>query len=577
VSDNPFVKTISSFKTDLNVVAQKGHTLITFRDDLITKLKNNVIPPNKLSKESELVKLSEGLSHIINDSITNWMSGWDASTPMRELSEQYSDRIILLVFGKVNAGKSSFCNSIIELFSDEQIKRFYLEDGEVKYTKDKFKEGVTETTARIQGVELANNLVLLDTPGLHSVTDVNGDLTKIFTDSADAILWLTPSTSPGQVQELNDLKTELEQRKPLLPVITRSDFLEDDIDENDCIVQILKNKSRINREEQEKDVRKRATTALDEEIEIKVPISISVHSYKQSNGDQEGLDISGLTRLYSDLGNILNEAKVYKVEKASQQVINYFDRDILSSLTNVVQPQISKLIQSAKETVSNLNAKKVIISKNLVADVCSLLPEIVEKYKVNSDVAGLSGEVNTIIESSLNTKLQVELDDYVTSIQNVASDLSADSLGEFQVQTADIKIIKGSSGKSISSGIGGIGAGTAGAYYGGLAGTAFIPIPVVGTAIGGAIGGLLGGLLGSAAGDYVGETFVETETVTEVVGVDSAQVLESTMTKIQDELPILVEGVINDVISSINAAGTFAEQVQKLIDDFKDQVEELKR
>jgi predicted GTPase len=577
VNDNPFVKTLSSFNADLNVVAQKGNTLITYRDDLIAKLNKNVIPPSKLSKQSELVKLSEGLSFIINDSITNWMTSWDASTSMRELSEQYSDKIILLVFGKVNAGKSSFCNSIIEQFSSEQVKRFYLENSEVKYTTEIFKEGVTETTARIQGVELANNLVLLDTPGLHSITDENGNLTKVFTDSADAILWLTPSTSPGQVQELSDLITELEQKKPLLPVITRSDFLDDDIDKNDCIIQTLKNKTERNRKEQENDVMARAKTALAEDITIKAPISISVHSFKQSDGSLESQDTSGLTRLYTDLGNILNEAKAYKVEKASQQVINYLDRDVLSSLTSIVQPQIDKLIKSSKETVINLNAKKVIITKSLVAEVCSLLPEIVEKYKANSDVAGLSGEINNVIENSLNAKLQVELDHYVTSIQTIASDLSAESLGEFQVQTADIKVVKGSVGKSISSGLGGIGAGSAGAYYGGIAGTAFIPIPGVGTAIGVAIGGILGGLLGGVAGDYVGEVFVETETVTEVVGVDSAQVLESTMTKIQEMLPNLVEGVIDDVISSINGAGTFATKAQKLIDDFKDQVEELKR
>jgi predicted GTPase len=577
VNDNPFVKTLSSFKADLNVVAQKGNTLITYRDDLIAKLNNNVIPPNKLSKQSELVKLSEGLSLIINDSITNWMTNWDASTPMRELSEQYSDKIILLVFGKVNAGKSSFCNSIVEQFSSEQVKRFYLENGEVKYTTEIFKEGVTETTARIQGVELANNLVLLDTPGLHSITDENGDLTKVFTDSADAILWLTPSTSPGQVQELKDLIKELEQKKPLLPVITRSDFLDDDIDENDCIIQTLKNKTESNRKEQENDVMARAKTALAEDITIKVPISVSVHSFKQSDGSLESQNTSGLTRLYVDLGSILNEAKIYKIEKASQQVINYLDRDILSSLTSIVQPQIDKLIKSSNETVTNLNTKKVIITKSLVAEVCSLLPEIVEKYKANSDVAGLSREINNVIENSLNAKLQVELDHYVTSIQTIASDLSAESLGEFQVQTADIKVVKGSVGKSISSGLGGIGAGSAGAYYGGIAGTAFIPIPGVGTAIGVAIGGILGGLLGGVAGDYVGEVFVETETVTEVVGVDSAQVLESTMTKIQEMLPNLVEGVIDDVISSINGAGTFATKAQKLIDDFKGQVEELKR
>ncbi|WP_250530521.1 dynamin family protein, partial [Caballeronia sp. ATUFL_F1_KS4A] len=78
----------------------------------------------------------------------------------------------------------------------------------------------------LQGVRLAGKLVLVDTPGLHSVTPENAVLTQRFTDSADGVLWLTSSTSPGQVQELDELGRELHRNKPLLPVVTRSDVYE---------------------------------------------------------------------------------------------------------------------------------------------------------------------------------------------------------------------------------------------------------------------------------------------------------------------------------------------------------------
>ena len=89
-------------------------------------------------------------------------------------------------------------------------------------------EGAVETTARLQGVCLGANLVLLDTPGLHSVTPENAALTQRFTDSADAVLWLTNSTSPGQVQELDELVRELRRLPamtgvPIILVTTESD------------------------------------------------------------------------------------------------------------------------------------------------------------------------------------------------------------------------------------------------------------------------------------------------------------------------------------------------------------------
>jgi hypothetical protein len=91
-------------------------------------------------------------------------------------------------------------------------------------------------------------------------------------------LWLTPSTSPGQVRELNDLKEEISKNQPLLPIITRSDVLDEDWDdEKGDIVQTLKNKSFVNRALQESDLYKRLQDFKVIKIEkVKKPISISV-------------------------------------------------------------------------------------------------------------------------------------------------------------------------------------------------------------------------------------------------------------------------------------------------------------
>ena len=74
------------------------------------------------------------------------------------LTQRYSDRIFFLVFGKVNADKSLFCNF---------IRYFTFVDGQVVDLKEaRFKEGFTETTVTIQGVEIGKRFVLLDSLGL---------------------------------------------------------------------------------------------------------------------------------------------------------------------------------------------------------------------------------------------------------------------------------------------------------------------------------------------------------------------------------------------------------------------------
>ncbi|MBB5407020.1 hypothetical protein HDG34_000943 [Paraburkholderia sp. HC6.4b] len=82
------------------------------------------------------------------------------------------------------------------------------------------------------------------------MTPDNAALTRRFTDSADGVLWLTSSTSPGQVQELDELGRELHRNKPLLPVVTRSDeYEEDEVDGE--LVKCLCNKSAPRRALQE--------------------------------------------------------------------------------------------------------------------------------------------------------------------------------------------------------------------------------------------------------------------------------------------------------------------------------------
>lgn len=96
------------------------------------------------------------------------------------------------MFGKFNSGKSSFCNFLADRFAAQgkAVGYFYLDAGRIVEGPKRFKQGGTETTARLQGVRLGGRLVLLDTPGLHSMTPENAAQTRRFTDSADGVLWL---------------------------------------------------------------------------------------------------------------------------------------------------------------------------------------------------------------------------------------------------------------------------------------------------------------------------------------------------------------------------------------------------
>ncbi|HHX8684544.1 dynamin family protein [Vibrio diabolicus] len=560
-NSNPFLTALEKFKSDFKYISDKEQDLVAIKSALVVELTQAAqFSSKQINEQHPLFKLATQLKASIYQGVLSWDAKLEEASPMRALSEQFADRVILLVFGKVNAGKSSFCNYLTNLFAPEQIKRFCFKDGKVKYFEGAFAEGVTETTAQIQGVELGSNLVLLDSPGLHSIVDENGDLTRRYTDSADAILWLTPSSSPGQVQELQDLKLELEKKKPLQPVITKSDVLvEDWCDEAQDLIQKVENKSAQVRQLQQEDVHSRVT-ALGGVDDLKEAVSVSVHAYKTLTATSENaLQEAGLQTLFERLVVIVNEANQYKVVKAKRQMINFLDGEVLHSLNENVLPQVQELQQLLTKTTYNLRQKQNVMSSQILDNVLCEVPLIVDKHMNNRDKEAISRELNQLIEEQISNTLTQELSGYVNNIQRVSGDLSSGSLGDFDDITIDVKQVTGRRASSIASSAGGLGGAAAG------------------FAVGGPIGALIGGAIGSFGGNKLGERiFVEISTHKEAVGVSPDQVILTTSAAVRQQLPQLVEHVFSDVQTSFMPLQQYADSIVIAIENCASKTQALK-
>lgn len=209
----------------------------------------------------------------------------------------------------------------------QSVEYFYLNAGEIIESQEHFKEGATETTTRIQGVCLGKNLILLDTPGLHSVTPENAALTQRFLDSADGVLWLSSSSSPGQVKELAALGQELRRHKPLLPVITRSDYFEEDEVDGD-ICQVLRNKSANQRYLQETDVHTRAIDQLivmqADPVLLQSPISTSSQMLKNADFNDQAMQSAGFNHLFDALLHLTQPALAYKQRKPAEALMHHY-------------------------------------------------------------------------------------------------------------------------------------------------------------------------------------------------------------------------------------------------------------
>ena len=171
---------------------------------------------------------------------------------------------IVIIFGKVKAGKSSLGNFIahnrlasqdINFFkydkagNEEAIKKLE----EIDENSEGFATANMECTVEIQGFKLSG-MAWVDTPGLGSMVEENGDLAKEYIQSADYVIYPTNSSSPLQQDEKEQLRELFEQNKKVTICITKSDDTEEDEVDGE-LVKVLMNKTKENRAKQEEWVK----------------------------------------------------------------------------------------------------------------------------------------------------------------------------------------------------------------------------------------------------------------------------------------------------------------------------------
>jgi predicted GTPase len=343
---------------------------------------------------------------------------WIALAPARALAQRFEGKLMLLVFGKFNAGKSSLCNFLAQRFGQrhQTVQYFHLQGGLLVESEVPFPEGATETTARLQGVCLGQGLVLLDTPGLHSATDENAALTQRFLDSADAVLWLTSSTSPGQVQELDELARELRRGKPLLPVLTRSDVIdEDEVDGQ--IVKILRNKSDANRADQEADVRARAADKLQSlgvaVHQLKTPVSVSAHVARTAGADAQAMQGAGFERLYAALAELLAPALAYRDRKPAEVLLHHLQEDVLAPLQAQTLPALQGLQQLVQDELDALPARRARIVQLAWREVMPGLPALLEQHAASDEVDAVLASLHAQLMHAFERHARAVLDSHV--------------------------------------------------------------------------------------------------------------------------------------------------------------------
>ena len=587
-----FYKSLKDIKLINNSVDEKRELVKKYVSNFNANIQNLRIDENIKKQNKEISNLLEETINLIKLVSNDWLKNFDEMIEREKFRSDLSNYFIVIIFGKVKAGKSSLGNFIAKNKLESQKVEFfkYDEAGKKQAIKkleeieeDSFATNNLECTVEIQGFKL-DGMAWIDTPGLGSMVKENGDLAKEYIQSADYIIYPTSSDSPLQLDEREQLKELFEQNKKVSICITKSDYKDEDECEcgsedgcencNGGMVKVLKNKCLSKREGQEKFVKEEIYKLIpkDKEYILGDIFSISTHTAKKGldSSDNELFEDSNIPKFYELLTDVIKDkASKLKADTPYEGLKSFIDFNILGSdiiKQNSSIKNIKLELESLEQVIRESQERFEILKENSSNDLVSEIEFIISKYSSEINKSN-SKEMFLQIDSEINKKMFEIIEKNISEILNnfdaSFKSLSATfSSNEFIIDDVyeSIKVDTSSRNKKIGAGILGLIA-TVGA---GIAtGGASLVVQAAATIVAGGVASYAGGKLGEFSGSIDEEK--------EVIGDNKEQVLQKFKTSRLLYYEKIAQGMYNEM------QNLFFVPLEKSMDEIKSNLNQFEQ
>ena len=587
-----FYKSLKDIKLINNSVDEKRELVKKYVSNFNANIQNLRIDENIKKQNKEISNLLEETINLIKLVSNDWLKNFDEMIEREKFRSDLSNYFIVIIFGKVKAGKSSLGNFIAKNKLESQKVEFfkYDEAGKKQAIKkleeieeDSFATNNLECTVEIQGFKL-DGMAWIDTPGLGSMVKENGDLAKEYIQSADYIIYPTSSDSPLQLDEREQLKELFEQNKKVSICITKSDsYNEDECEcgsEDGCencnggMVKVLKNKCLSKREGQEKFVKEEIYKLIpkDKEYILGDIFSISTHTAKKGldSSDNELFEDSNIPKFYELLTDVIKDkASKLKADTPYEGLKSFIDFNILGSdiiKQNSSIKNIKLELESLEQVIRESQERFEILKENSSNDLVSEIEFIISKYSSEINKSN-SKEMFLQIDSEINKKMFEIIEKNISEILN-NFDASFKSLSttfssnEFIIEDVyeSIKVDTSSRNKKIGAGILGL---IATVGVGIATGGATLLVQAGATIVAGSIAGYAGGKLGEFSGSIDEEK--------EVIGDNKEQVLQKFKTSRLLHYEKIAQGMYNEM------QNLFFVPLEKSMDEIKSNLNQFEQ
>ena len=538
----------SAAKEDVRA-REKALTAALNRLDYSLEHKIGDTAKDRLANDNPLVQAARNADEKVAARLAVWKNKIEIYDRNTELREDFGDSLLVFVYGKVKAGKSSLGNYVAYGHGDPDADlirsaqemglqpAFFMKDAanstEVEQkdkalrARGKFSVGAMETTTEIQGFRFPG-LTWVDSPGLHSVTPENGKLSKSYADAADLIIYPMNSGQPGRASDLVEIADLLHARKAFVVVISRCDKVEIDFDDEGSKVSTRLMKTPKDRQNQIDYVRQEILAKADMAIRQLLDADVMTLSvtFAQENGDDPAmLRESGMSGLFEKLTALTQTKGVSLKKEAPLNNLRTFVDMVLDGELSVtsLRADLKMLEDSVTRQRTSLSRKQQAVTGRVMLDLDLAIEHEVMRQRASRNVKALSQAcgklVQDIVVRHTNEALAEVLLDTQTSINEAVKFDEFKDLPEFCDLTEDITLSNKGKGRAIGGALGGL--------IGGIG--ILLAIPTGGTSLlVSAAAGTAAATAGSWAGSKAGSALSGETIITVRVGDNTREVIDQT-------------------------------------------------
>lgn len=398
----------------------------------------------------------DNLSKRLND----WQICVEKAKKGQQFIHQHEKQLMVVVFGKVNTGKSTLGNFLagkdfLKAAFDNPYKHipkpaFEMHESgrEGNMANGWFAEGDVDTTGAIQFFTMPG-FCWVDSPGIGSVIK-EGDtvnmeaLAKEYVQYADLVVFLMSSDSPGLQQDFDQIASLNTNNKPALLLITKSDEVDEDFDDDgNLIKQEIVPKSTERRRSQEDYLRRSLLdkSLVSEEIGVdSLSVSVFLAQKALENQNDQDFEDSNFGEFLSLLSKRLGDKALALKQRNPRANINRLINEVIDGVVagkssdgfpglTAIKTEFVALKASIVDYHSRvLNLEAKIVQQTLAESMVKIqdyLDDARHKLEFGSNHAISSQQLSTAITEILKETAQpIFAENVVTVIQHFTDDVT---------------------------------------------------------------------------------------------------------------------------------------------------------